>query len=727
MRLPLLAGILLGCSTSGLISCGTKGDRKEQKAIHFLDPVNIDSSVRPNDNFFLFANGNWLKRNPIPPSETTWGSLDVLEEHNLQVQHELLEQAAEQALSSRDPDLRKLGDFYHSAMDTQRIEQAGITPLTPLLSRISRISGADGVWNEILLEHTEGFSTAFTFYVAPDDGNTRKHICRFYQGGLGMPEAGLYVASDKHSEEIRKAYRTYIISLFRLRGDAPAVAEQHAIDVLEIESELARHSMSRPARMAVQQLYHKFSLRAADSLTPGLSWAGSLQRLHVPPGQDSFVIGQPDFYVALARQLQKQPVDRWKVYLGFHAMNAMAPYLGHSFVQAHFTFYSRKIKGQAQPGARWKFALQVMDGFAGELLGKLYVARTFKPEAKKKMSDLVDNIQQTYKERIMRSAWMSAATRKKAVQKLNAITKKIGYPEQTHDYSGLRIVRSDFARNILAASAFQYSKNLARLTRPVDKDEWNINAATVNACYNIAFNEIIFPAGILQYSFSFQADEPLQGYDVVLSRNRSGHGSTGSGGYKIILPFSNLQYPYFIEDADDAVNYGSIGTFIAHEMTHGFDNRGRYYDADGNLNNWWTTDDEQRFQERAKVLIGQFNAYTVLDTVLVNGSLTLGENIADLGGISIAYEAFKKTRQGKSRERIDGFTPDQRFFLSWAQVWRASSTDAEVLNRIKSDHHAPYMWRCNGPLSNMPEFYQAFGIRPGDRMYREPSARAAIW
>jgi putative endopeptidase len=417
--------------------------------------------------------------------------------------------------------------------------------------------------------------------------------------------------------------------------------------------------------------------------TPGMDWVRMVTYLRIP-NKDSIIVGQPKFFATVGQQLKSTPLRVWKKYLQTQMVMAMSPYLSSTFVNARFEFSGRTLRGQQEQQPRWKRVLNMVDGNVGELLGHMYVDKNFKPEAKQRMLALVNNLQQTYADRIRRLDWMTPETKTRALHKLNTFLKKIGYTDKWKDYKGLEVVPNDYIANIFAASNWEYNYNLAKLGRPVDKTEWGMTPPTVNAYYNPAFNEIVFPAGI-------------------------------------------LQYPFFDGKADDAVNYGGIGAVIGHEMTHGFDDQGRQYDADGNLKNWWTPADSAAFVQRANKVVEQFNNYTVLDTVHVNGELTEGENLADLGGVAIAYEAFMKTKQAKEGKKIDGFTPQQRFFLSWAQVWRANTRPEELASRIMTDPHSPNELRCNGPLSNSPEFYSAFGIKQGDKMWREPQDRAKVW
>lgn len=646
-----------------------------------LDPANIDKSVRPGDNFFYYANGAWLKKNPIPASETRWGSFNELQENNYAALQNLLEDAAKHTEADHSSATWKVGAFYRSGMNEEAINAAGLKPLQGALTRIASIKDKNGLLQEIALEHTQGVGPLFSFYVAPDDKNVTQMIPQLFQGGLGLPDRDYYFKDDTRTQNIRSAYKRYMTHMLTLMHipDAEKSAEQ----IYELERKLAESSMTRVEMRDPYKLYNKFNLTTLSAKTPSIDWSNMFSMMKVQ-GQKEVIVGQPVFFETISKELTTTDITIWKKYLQFHLVNDMAPYLSSEFDQARFDFYGKNLRGQQEQKPRWKRVLTVVDGSVGELLGQMYVAKNFKPEAKERMLALVNNLQQTYADRINRLDWMSSTTKTKALAKLNTFMKKIGYPDKWKDYSKLNIVGDNYVTNVLAASAFEYEFNLSKLGRPVDKTEWGMTPPTVNAYYNPAFNEIVFPAGI-------------------------------------------LQYPFFDFSADDAVNYGGIGGVIGHEMTHGFDDQGRQYDAEGNLKDWWTEEDGKKFEQKAGVVVTQFNNYTVLDTMHVNGELTLGENLADLGGLAIAYEAFKKTAQGKSGEKIDGFTPDQRFFLSWAQVWRANTRPEEIATRIVTDPHSPNEWRCNGPLSNMQEFYNAFDIKTGDKMYRAADQRAKVW
>jgi putative endopeptidase len=676
----MLCATAVLATVAGAGSTYAQGPKAEKK---LLDPANIDNSVKPGDNFFLYANGSWLKTNPIPGSETRWGSFNELQENNYAALHHLLDSAASVKNAPKGSIVQKVGDFYRTGMDTVAINKAGLTPLKGILARIDNVKDVDGLLAEVALEHTQGIGQLFSFGVSPDDKNVSKEICQFGQGGLGMPGREYYFDNDARTVRIRDAYRQYIPKMLSLMGEDAQAATKDAEDIYNLELALAGASMTRVEMRDPYLLYNKYDLKGIEQLTPGISWKTLLANLKVK-GQDSVIVAMPKFFTAVAAQMKAVPLSTWKKYLQFHLVNDMAPFLSSEFEMTRFSFYGKVMRGQQEQKVRWKRVLQVVDGSIGELLGQLYVASYFKPEAKKRMQELVSNLQETYADRIQRLDWMSAETKTKALVKLHGFMKKIGYPDKWKDYSALTIVNNDYVQNILATSQWEYNYEIAKLGRPVDRKEWGMTPPTVNAYYNPAFNEIVFPAGI-------------------------------------------LQYPFFDERADDALNYGGIGGVIGHEMTHGFDDQGRLYNADGNLSNWWTPADSANFTNKADVVVDMYSQIVVLDTMHANGSLTEGENLADLGGINIAYEAFKKTKQGKSNDKIDGFTPDQRFFLSWAQVWRANTRPEELANRLKTDPHSPSELRCNVPVSNMEAWYKAFGVQPTDKLYRAPGQRASVW
>lgn len=675
--------LLAGAAVVAMASCQQSGGSGEGNAVKLLNPANMDTTVNPGDDFFNYANGAWLKNNPIPDDKTRWGSFDELGENNYKALRSLLEDAANNKSAAAGSNDQKVGDFYRSGMDSAAIDKAGISPLNGIMTRIDNIKDANGVLSEIAMEHAEGIGPLFGFYVSPDDKNVTKEICQFAQGGLGMPDRDYYFEKDERTAKIRDAYKDYQVKLLTIMGEDSATAKKDAADIYKLEEALAGASMTRVEMRDPYKLYNKYNIEGINKVTPNIEWNGLMQDLRVS-GQDSIIVGMPKFFAEVSKQLKATPVDVWKKYLKFHLVNSMSPFLSSNIDEAHFAFYGTAVRGQKAQRPRWKRVLSVIDGSIGELLGQMYVDKYFKPEAKKRMLELVNNLQETYAARIKRLDWMSEGTKQKALAKLNAFTKKIGYPDKWKDYSKVTIAGNDYVKNVIASSQFEYNYNIAKLGKPVDKTEWGMTPPTVNAYYNPAFNEIVFPAGI-------------------------------------------LQYPFFDMSADDAVNYGGIGAVIGHEMTHGFDDQGRLYDADGNLNNWWTSDDSAHFMQKANMVVDQFDKMIVIDTMHANGSLTEGENLADLGGLNIAYEAFKKTKQGQGDDKIDGFTPDQRFFLSWAQVWRANTRPEEMAMRLKTDPHSPVQLRCNMPISNMEAWYKAFNIPNTAKMFRPENERARVW
>ncbi len=678
--------LLAGAAVVAMASCGQqKGDNKgaEAGSRNLLDRANMDTTVSPGDNFNLYANGAWLKKNPIPKSKTRWGSFNELQENNYNALHSLLDSAAAVTNAKTGSTIQKVGDFYRSGMDSNMIDKVGITSLNDIMNRINNVKDGNDLINEIAMEHTQGLGPVFSFGISPDDKNVTREICQFGQGGLGMPGREYYFDKDERTTKIREAYKMYIPKMLILMGDDSITAKKDASDIYNLELLLAGASMTRVDMRDPYKLYNKMTTDELNKLTPGLNWKTLLTSLKVN-GQDTVIVGMPKFFAELSKQMKAVSVETWKKYLKYQLVNSLASYLSTSFDTTRFNFYGKTMRGQQEQEPRWKRVMQVVDGSIGELLGQMYVDKNFKPEAKKRMLELVNNLQQTYSERIQKLDWMSDETKKKAQIKLNAFMKKIGYPDHWRDYGALTIVGNDYVKNIIASSAFDYNYQLSKLGKPVDRTEWGMTPPTVNAYYNPAFNEIVFPAGI-------------------------------------------LQYPFFDDKADDAVNYGGIGAVIGHEMTHGFDDQGRLYNAEGNLSNWWTPADSANFMTKADVVVNQFNKVIVIDSNHANGKLTEGENLADLGGLNIAYEAFKKTAQGKGNEKIDGFTPDQRFFLSWAQVWRANTRPEEMATRLKTDPHSPSELRCNMPISNMEAWYKAFNVKPTDKMFRPEAERVRVW
>ena len=646
----------------------------------FIDPANMDLSVRPGDNFYLYANGTWIKNNPVPPSKTRWGSFDKLREDNLGRLRTLLESAA--AASDKDAHLQKIGDLYLSGMDSAALESKGYQPIQSDLDRIASITDTRGILKEIAFERSHGIANPLIgFFVGPDDKNASQYIPQVGQGGITLPDRDNYLKGDARSVEIRKAYSTHLNNMFRLIGKTEEQAAAAADAVFRIENALASAEMSRVELRDPYKTYNKFSWKDLSVTTPAIDWKSWAGEMEVS-GVDSLVVTNPSFLKTVDLLLTAVALRDWKDYLQWNVLRVSAPYLSSAFVQESFTF-NQVLSGQKEQTPRWQRMSALVDQQLGDLLGQVYVEKYFSAAAKQRMQELVNNLQETFSARISRVDWMSEETKQKAKEKLQAFLKKIGYPDTWRDYSSITIRRDDLVGNVRRCVIWKYEDNVTRLGKPVDRTRWTMTPPTINAYYNPSNNEIVFPAGI-------------------------------------------LQFPFFDFEADDAVNYGGIGAVIGHEMTHGFDDQGRQYAADGNLKDWWNKSDADKFKTKADEVVTQYNGYTV-DTLHINGRLTLGENLADLGGMSIAYEAFTKTKQFKDGKKIDGFTPAQRFFLSWAQVWRGSVLPRTAAQLILTDPHSPGNYRGNGPLTNVDAWYEAFDIKPGDKMYKAPDQRTRIW
>jgi putative endopeptidase len=649
----------------------------------YIDPANMDLSVKPGDDFFEYADGNWVKNNAIPAKETRWGSFGILHQENTNRLLGILNDVSKTSGQPKGSLKQRVGDLYASGMDSLAIEKLGYDPIKPDLARVDKIADLDGVIKEAVYERTNGVgSPLFGFGVGQDSKHPTVNILSFGQGGTSLPDRDNYIKDDVRTKKIQAAYKQYIISLFKLTGASDADASKNAETIFTIETAIAKAQLSRVAMRDPNKIYNKLAVADFGKLTPHLNWAQLMPLMKIN-GQDTVIVSSPDFYKAMDAQLAATPVADWKVYLQWNVLKGSASALSSPFVKASFDF-SSALSGQKVEAPRNERISGLVDGSLGELLGQIYVEKYFTPAAKQYMAKLVNNLKVTLGERIQGLTWMSAETKARALKKLAAFTVKIGYPDKWQQYAGLEIERGDYAGNLRKISEWRYNYNVSQLGKPVDKTRWGMSPPTVNAYYSPTNNEIVFPAGI-------------------------------------------LQFPFFDFGADDAVNYGGIGAVIGHEMTHGFDDQGRQYDADGTLRDWWTKDDADKFKIRADQVVNQYNQFTVVDTIHVNGKLTLGENLADLGGLNVAYAAFKKTAEGKSNKKIDGFTPDQRFFLSWAQVWRSSQRPEAAAQRILTDPHSPEQYRTDAPLTNIDAWYKAFGVKPGDKMYKKPEDRTKVW
>lgn len=640
----------------------------------------MDSSVKPGDNFYLYANGSWVKNTAIPDDQSAWGSFYTLYQDNLKKLRNLLEEAAASGAAKGSLE-QKLGDYYASGMDTLGIEKRGAEPLKPVLAQIEAVKDHKELMDLVakLAAGSEDFLVGY--YVGADDKNSNMNILVMYQQGLTLPEKEYYTRNDSATENVRQAMKKHIQTLFSLCGYDAKQAEQDAEAILALETKMAASHRS-PVELRNPQLnYNKISTAELQKRAPNINWKAFFSTVGIQT--DSLNLGQPGYYESLSKLLVSENIGVWKAKLRYDYISNNAHLLSKAFVTANFDF-NRAFSGQKTDNPRWKKMVNRVDQGLGELLGQLYVKKHFNDTAKKRMDELVNNLQKAFSKRLENIEWMSPETKTRAFAKLNSFMKKIGYPDKWKSFDDVSIDRADYFANAQSVRMHQQKESLAKLNKPVDRSEWGMSPPTVNAYYNPSNNEIVFPAGI-------------------------------------------LQFPFFDAKADDAINYGAIGMVIGHEMTHGFDDQGSQYDDKGNMVNWWKEEDGVKFKEKTKMLIDLYNSYTVLDSLHVKGDLTLGENIADLGGLAIAYDAFKMTAQGQDSSRIDGFTPDQRFFLGYAQVWRLKSRDENLRTRITTDPHSPEMYRVNGPASNFDPFYAAFGVKEGDKMYIAPEKRARIW
>ncbi len=675
--LPPLAAVAL------IAGCGAPSHRTAGPE-HFL-AADIDTTVSPSADFFHYANGAWLKANPIPPSERGWSVGNLVQEETYARLKSISEEAASNASAPKGSNAQKIGDYYAAAVDTPNIEKQGIAPLLAGLEKVDSIRDAGGLPEVIALLQTYGADPLFAQFVAQDEKNSSAYSFHLYQGGLGLPNRDYYVNMDARTANIRREYVSHVAAMLVLLGESREMAGRHSGGVMALETRLAKASRKLEDLRDPYKNYNKLSLRQLDALVPALRWQSILPAMSIR-NVDSVVVGQPEFYREVERLLRTQPLEEWKEYLRWTLVNRFASALSSPFEREHFHFYQTILSGVKEPRPRWKRALDAEERAMGDLLGQLFVERYVPPSMKQRYTALVDNIFAAYADRIGGLDWMSARTKEKALAKLHAVTRKVCYPDKWKDYSALQVDRSSFCANQIRAGIWEHNYYASKLGRPVDRTEWEMTPQTYNAYYNPSNNEIVLPAAGLM----------IPGVPDSL--------------------------------VDDAIIYGYAGaSTIGHEVTHGFDDEGRQYDGAGNLRNWWTKEDEEKFNARARVMVDQFQHYVVLDSLHVNGKASLGENIADLGGVVIGYEAFKRTREGRTDTLIDGLTPDRRFFLAYAYSWLGQIRDESLARQVMTDVHAPAFLRVNGPLADVPEFYRAFNVRPGDPMYRPDSLRVKIW
>lgn len=690
----LCATMLVGCGqqaektkTAVAVEQAVKQEQKVETKVHKallsgINQENFDKSIRPQDDFYQYVNGTWLKNQVIPSDQTSIGAFYNLRENARDDVQKIIEDVSKSDNLTKGTDEQKVADLYRSFMDEEKIEAMGLKPIEKELAAIDALSDKKQLLDHFAKIQKTGVITPMIFYISIDAKVATQHRAHFWQGGLSLPDRDYYFKEDQRFADIRSAFVSHIEKMFTLAGftDPKGSAKK----ILEMETALAKHHWSKTAVRDSEKRYNKFQVsELGDKVSSHLNWQSMLANYGAGK-ETEIIINQPDFVTAFGEMVANTSMEDWKTYLKWGVLTSRASYLSKAIDQENFDFFAKTLGGQNEQKPRWKRATDIVSGNLGEIIGKVYVARHFKPEAKSKMVELVENLRKAYGKGIDELEWMSVETKVAAKDKLGKFTPKVGYPDVWQDYSNLNIDKDDLVGNIISANIDGYNKQLAKLGNPIDKHEWGMTPQTVNAYYHPTRNEIVFPAAILQ------------------------------------PPFFNLE-------ADDAVNYGAIGAVIGHEMGHGFDDQGSRYDGDGNLRNWWSENDLKEFKTRTSALVEQYNNYKVFDDLHVNGELTLGENIGDLAGVTIAYKAYKLSLDGKEAPVIDGLTGDQRFFMGFAQVWKSKKREQAMRNQVETDPHSPGNFRALGSLSNMPQFYEAFDVKEGDGMYIAPEKRVKIW
>jgi len=671
------------CVAAFLVSgLGDFGHAAEKQLKSGIDRANFDTSVKPGDDFFRYVNGKWIDANPCPEEYTRWGAFNKLHDDNLNALHTILEELTRRTTPLTDNE-RKLRDYYVTAMDTAKLKSLGMTALKPDLEALNKIGSPADLLRYLGQQHRIGVGGVFGFWISQDEKMSTRYVCHLSQGGLGLPERDYYLGESADSQRIRQQYRTHVEKMLVLLGDEPAVAAKAADTVLRVETKLAEASRTPVQLRDSEANYNKKTVAELKKLTPNLPWAEYLAAVGADQ-IDDLVVGQPEFLEKLNELIKSVPLADWQAYLHWHLVSSLAACLTEESEQENYAFYEETLRGAKKMQPRWKRVVRAIDHQMGEALGQLFVEKYFSPAAKQRMDTLVKNLMLAYRERIETREWMGPETKKQALEKLATVMTKIGYPDKWRDYSALQVRTNSYVENTRLMADYHWRYQLARLNKPVDRTEWGMSPPTVNAYYNPSLNEIVFPAGI-------------------------------------------LQPPFFNVEAEDAVNYGGIGAVIGHEISHGFDDQGSRYDAFGNLRSWWTPQDRERFNAKTEKLVKQYADCVALDDLRINGRLTLGENIADLGGVAIALAAYQKSLNGAPPPVIDELTAAQRFFIGYSQVWRGTTREAEQRVRLRTDPHSPPKFRVLVPLSNIPAFYEAFDIKAGSQMFRPMSERLEIW
>ena len=643
-----------------------------------LDVNSMDTSVDPCSDFFTYSCGTWIKKNPIPPDQTSWSVYSKLEDDNKAILRDILESAATPA-PDHDAIKQKIGDYYAACMDEKAVEAAADKPLRPVLDQIQQLHSRRDIASVVAAMVSN--DVLFHFRSDQDYKDSTQVIAEADQGGLGLPDRDYYLKTDAKSVELRKAYVAHLQKMFELLGDKPAAAATGAQTVMRIETALATGSLTRVERRDPQKLYHKMTIQQLSALNPAFQWKVYFAKVGLS-SVEALNVETPGFFKTLNAELREESLASWKTYLRWHLVNANAPFLSSDFVNADFEFYGKTLQGAQELEPRWKRCVGYADNDLGEALGQVYVERNFSPEAKQRAQKMVKEIEDAMGRDIDSLSWMTPATKQQAQEKLHTVANKIGYPDKWRDYSALNIARDDEMGNVLRSREFEFHRQLAKIGKPVDRGEWQMTPPTVNAYYDPQMNDINFPAGV-------------------------------------------LQPPLFDANSDAAPNFGDTGGTIGHELTHGFDDEGRQFDAHGNLRDWWTPEDAKAFEQRASCISDQYSQYVVVDDIKINGKLTLGEDVADLGGLILAYMAWQDDSKGQTLELIEGFTPEQRFFIAYGQSWCASTRDETKRLRATVDPHSPDKYRANGVVSNLPEFQQAFHCKAGAPMVRENRCR--VW
>ncbi len=673
----VIYGLLL---TMSLVSCSKKENIIEDPLV-----TNRDTTVSPAVDFFHFANGGWFKNHPIPNTESSNGIFRMIGDTiNAQIK-DICEKAAKNTTAVKGSNEQKIGDFYASGMDTLSIEKSGLKPLALEFAKIQAIQDVPTLMNTMAYLHTIGANPAFSFYVSQDDKISSKHAVFFSQGGLGLGNRDYYFNTDEQTLKIKAEYTKHLQAMMLLVGEDATVAQTSSTTILKLETDLAKISRKLEDLRDPIKNYNKMPLAQFKALTPNIAWENVMPKLGIAK-VDTVIVGQPEFYKGLSKILTSYSIADWKTYLKWDLVNTYASFLNNAIEKQNFTFYATIMNGVKEQKPRWKRIVEQTDGSLGELVGQVYVSDYLPKGSKEKLLEIGNNIRDVYAEHIKKLDWMSEATKEKALQKLSKIVMKVGYPDKWKDMSQVTINRNSYCTNVMATNKWSYNYMVHKFGKPVDRTEWDMFPQTYNAYYNPSNNEIVVPA------------------------------------CNILVPGFEGRMP------DDAILYGIIGgSTFGHEITHGFDDQGSQYDEKGNLRNWWTAADLEKFKQKTKLIVSQFNKFEPLKGKFVNGDATQGENIADLGGVVMGFEAFKKSPQYKNKEKISGYTPEQRYFLAYGYAWMVHAKDEYLNRQIMTDVHSPSQYRVNGPLMNIPEFYKAFNIKPGDKMYQPDSLRVVIW